>query len=286
MKRQKFKVMQRGGLALSTGLLAALAGLPSAHAASTWQLDSNCSSNCVQTDGTVAAAAYSTSLTGSSNFAAASGLTGYSGGGLGVNQENTGVPNHALDNQGNLEMILLQFTQAVTLSSLNIGWADYDSDITVMAYQGPTTTNTSAAAGATVTAKNISNLKVATAGSTGWNLVGSYANVVVNAATTINASNLSSSWWLVSAYNSTIGGTVAGADDGSGNPSTANGSSPTSAEANAYRSSGYDYVKLFSVTGTKAAVTTNGSTVAEPGSLALACLAMLGLFYTRRQRNR
>ncbi len=272
--KQKIGARPRNVMLLASGLLAAVAGLPSAQAASTWQLDTNCaSSSCVKTDGTATAAAYSTSLTAGSNFAAAGGLTGYSGGGLGVNQEGTGAPNHALDNQGNLEMILLQFTQAVTLTSLNIGWADYDSDITVMAYQGPIATNTSAAAGATVTAKNISNLKVA-AGSTGWNLVGSYANVLTGAET-INASNLSSSWWLISAYNSTIGGMTSNADNGSGTPTT----------TAAYQSSGYDYVKLFSVTGAKSTVTTNGSTVPEPGTLALAGMALFGLFYSRHQRS-
>ena len=282
--KRKLGLLPRGFTLVASGLLTAVAGLPRAQAASTWQLDSHCvSSSCVKTDATVKATADSTSLTAGSNLAAAPGLTGYSSG-PDVNQEGTGVPHRAPDNQGNQEMILQQFTQAVTLTSLNIGWADYDSDIMAMIYQDPITANASATAGAAVTAKNISNLNVATAGSNGWNLVGSYTEVLTGDET-INASNLSSSWWLISAYNSTIGGTLAGAENGTGHPSTANGSLPTATEINTDRSSGYDYVKLFSFTGGKSAVTTNGNTVLKPFSLALASLALFGLFYARRHRN-
>lgn len=184
-------------------------------------------------------------------------------GGLAVNADSTSQPNHALDNEGKLEMVLLRFDQAISLSQIKLGWADYDSDITVLAYKGNTSTNTDAAAQATINGKTLSGLK----STGGWELIGSYADVGTSSAVNVNSLAVTSTWWLVSAYNSIIGGTGTGLTNGSG---TINSGGVT------YANSGYDYVKIYSVSG-------NTSKTPEPGSLALAGLALVGVVGLRRK---
>ena len=90
-----------------------------------------------------------------------------------------------------------------------------------------------------------------------WSLVNNYADMVDDTARATNASiTQSSSWWLISAYNSAWGtGT-----------NTAN------------LSNGDDFVKVLS-----SITTMPGGTVGEPGSLAMAGLALLGAFAARRK---
>ncbi len=50
-------------------------------------------------------------------------------------QETTSSPQHAMDNNGNSEFMLLSFAGAVSLSAVELGWSQTDSDITVLAYK-------------------------------------------------------------------------------------------------------------------------------------------------------
>ncbi len=197
--------------------------------------------------------ASNTSITAGSGTWSSGTLLYYAGYGLGMGSDGTGVPNHALDNSGNTEGVLLSFAgSSVALSSINLGYiSDNNSytsndkaDVSLFRYTG-TSAPTVVGAGATLT-----ELLAA-----GWELVGNYANLSTG-SNTVNTGGATSSWWLVTAYNSNYG-TGTGLE------------------------SGNDYFKLYSVAGTK----TQNNTP-EPGSLALAGLALAGVFYARRKAGK
>ncbi|MDN3920130.1 PEP-CTERM sorting domain-containing protein [Roseateles violae] len=289
--------------ALMAGL-GLLGAMSAAHATDTWTFGSSPPQTCegpgdatckVGANEAHTAASRSAGLASTDLFSAVnpSNLVTYHPGGLGGVSDSTNAPNHALENQNNVEMVLLRFDSTATLTQVKLGWAQYGSDIPLLAYTGANGTNPDTAAALTTTGKSLATTQT-TAGlraANGWALVGNYADVSTASAATANAGNVSSSWWLVSAYNSTLAGTVANNCDtsapASGNlagPSNGCGS-PTSDTATTaapitYSNSGYDYVKVYSVT---AATPRNGAP--EPGSLALAGLALFGLLYTRRQSS-
>ena len=192
----------------------------------------------------VAATAWSNTAAGSTTIATAQ-LNKYSGGGFGVaNQiETTTVtsPNHALDGSGQTDLVLFNFTTSAALDKLRVGYINTDSDLSVLAWTG-------------VNAPPVAGKTLAGLVTSGWTLVGNYANLTLNTDTAINAGNISSSWWLISAYNSAWG---AGTGLDSGN----------------------DYVKLLTI------ATKDVSRVAEPGSLALAGIAMFGMLMLRRKER-
>ena len=163
-------------------------------------------------------------------------------------------PNHALDNNGYKESLLLSFSTAVKLTSLTIGWPDvagtYDSDMSVLAYMGSGTP--------VMTSSSYSTLI-----SNGWVLVGQYANLVGDTATAINSSGKTSSYWLVAAYNSVFG------TSGDGNCTTT-----TCSDSN-------DYVKVLSVAGN----TPSNGKVPEPSPMALLGASLLGVLALRRRQK-
>ena len=121
-------------------------------------------------------------------------------------QECTNAPEHAMDNVGNSEFMLLSFSSAVMLNAVRLGYEFNDSDLTVLAYTG--------AGGPSFSGKSYGGSTGLVAN--GWTIIGNYANVftstanltrigTVTQATNINAGNVSSSYWLIGAYNSVFG---------------------------------------------------------------------------------
>ena len=168
---------------------------------------------------------------------------------IGDNGDGT-QPEHAIDNQGRYEMVLLQFSEKVNLTALNIGWTDTskDADFTVLAYQG--------SGSSSVDGKTWSTLDA------GWKLVSNYSNTTTGTKS-LNSNGETtyySSFWLIGAYNP-LGGTANSAYSGS------------------------DYLKLASVTGNTCTSTTpgcGGGNVPEPSSLLLIGVGLLGLLRMRR----
>lgn len=265
-------------LALAIGALV----FPAAgFAATTWNSDIQCTtggivSSCGATDPTLFGASNASSGmaaggAGNAKFAAAS-VYDWGTAGLGVvnpfeSASDTGP--HAIDNKYGTDAIFLKFSGLVNLSGLSIGFngtdncsssiggcvnSGYnDSDLSVFAWVGG-----SSAALAAPDITKIGPVGLTTTATSGWQLIGNYADVGGN---TGNAqaltSTIFSSYWLVSAYNTNYGATNSNSRAGSALDNNFN-----------------DQFKLLTVT--------YDSKVPEPSGLALLALALLALFATRR----
>jgi hypothetical protein len=162
------------------------------------------------------------------------------------------APEHAIDNNERYDMALLKFTASpVKLTGVSLGYAFNDSDITVMAYTG---------SGNPETNGKLAGLTYDKLTLNGWQTIGNYSDVGTSSPKPVNATSVFSSYWLIGAYNALAaptGGSVTGG------------------------ATSYDYVKLFSVTGT---LPTTTQSVSEPGSTALLGVALLAMVTLRKTR--
>jgi PEP-CTERM motif len=203
-------------------------------------------------------------LQGSSNlrwYSGGWGINNLDGGcstsGCGDPGDSAGTPpEHAIDNNGRYEMLLVNFSalgKSVSLKNVTLGSINNDSDLTVLAYTAP--------GAPTLTGKKWADLNQA---SSGWSVIGNYAGGSNTFSQTINTPSTYSSYWLIGAYNPLAGGSA--------------GFSTTS----------YDYIKIFSVAG---AVCAHGAlgckppTVPEPSSALLVGLGLVGLMGWRGRRR-
>ena len=220
-----------------TGSCASSAGGTTAAFGNTW----NCSEQPTGSATTLQVSAFSNNS--GSTYAAAA--VNYQGVNLGIGAYNTteglaaSSPDHSVDNSGlGMDMMLLSFTTSQILKSVSFGWTFGDADFQVLRWTGGALTATAGRTAAQLLTD-------------GWALV---SNVDGSAAGTygVNTGNLSSSYWLVTAFNSAFGGSAG--------------------------SVGVDGFKLLGVSSGLP-----GTSVSSPGTLALAGLALVGMFGVRRR---
>jgi hypothetical protein len=151
---------------------------------------------------------YSSSMTSLINTSVVS----YGSYGLGMTSDGTTAPNHAIDNNGNIETVLFSFSDGVAgltsndkvnLTSANFGYVSGDWDYSVYAYTG-------------TGAPSLSGQTYSSLTSSSWTLVGHYGVTDTGAVgynKTVNFSNsIYSSYWLVGALNTASSGKDVGDD--------------------------------------------------------------------------
>ena len=212
------------------------------------------------------------SNTGSGATLQAKNLTWWGGSGYGLaSTPSESNPEHAVDNNGYQESLLLNFGASTKLDAVTIGWnGGNDSDITVLAWN-PAAYMNAAINPATIAAPSLVGKTYSDLLGLGWMLVGNYANLAAGVTKAVNGGDqpVSSSYWLVMSYNNLGGGVGAStASDTTAGNFVADGTP--------------DYGKFYSVA--YSAGTTTENDVSEPSSALLLGAALFGMVGWRNRR--
>lgn len=214
-------------------------------------------------------------------------LTPQGSNGFGAGNRGEGLdansPHHSIDNvkvnaSGALEydFMMVQFSSAVILEQFGVGWGYNDSDATLMRWTGD----------AAPTTQNSGKSLLSTIGTGAWAFVGDYSNMCKNSSgADVSGScdstksrrdtgtDKASSYWLIAAYNTTMSSLDAFSsetDDGF--------------KVNFLKAKSYLCPAGGSATPGGNCGGSNGTPVPEPGSMALAAVAFLGLAISRRRK--
>lgn len=194
---------------------------------------------------------------------------GTSGFGVANRSEGLGAqsPDHAVDNMttsGSFDSIVLNFNTSVILSQIGVGWTYYSGGADVSVYRW---TGAGAPDSGTASVTTGGNKALST---TGWTLVSSLADVVAGGSRSTYGTT-ASSWWMISAFNSTLGGSSC---------YTNNTGTTVSAGANGKCDNGDDAFKLNFLQTTAPG---GGGGVPEPGSVALVAAGLLAAAAARKR---
>lgn len=262
-------------ISASAALLAALFVAP-ASAQTTWNFGDGKNCDITASTSALVCTQGSNNTLRTEGYAAASGshyvrgtLTNQGASGLGFTApgEASGSPQHAIDNNGSHELLLLDFGfNQVVVTGAMTGWSFQDTDISLLRWTG-------GSAGPTMS--STTNMSTTGLVAAGWTLVGSadldgqpnstgsFGPASISTGLAATAAN-SSSWWIISSY---FGANVGDLDRGN------------------------DYFKLLAVHSTCVSNSGGGACntpprgeVSAPPSLALVALALAGVVATRRRK--
>ena len=183
-------------------------------------------------------------------------LTAWGSSGLGAGGESS--PEHAVDNAHRIDSILLAFDTAVTLKQVAMGWVDNDYDFTLAAYTGsgnPTS--------------GLTSLEYSELAGNGWGLIETHINgesYTTSSGTAaaifdVNSGEVSSSYWLISAFNSKL--------------------DPNNSQYNG----ALDYFKLCAVSADKSSTPQPPASIPEPSVVSLFLMGLLLAGYLRARNN-